>query len=197
MTRTNLMSLTAVLLVVCGCAGGDATDNGTDNAVTAAGDAKASVADAAPQASTPAFVSATGKGSGPFRIEYAIIGTPVVGSPLALDLQIHSALRQQSVEVSYQVADPSALALHEAQPEALLTELAGDKAFISERVTIVPQREGRMFLNVSAAVETEEGRISTVTSIPIHVGEVSTAPAPQGELETDEDGEAVRVLTPD
>ena len=78
-----------------------------------------------------------------------------------------------------------------------MTELAANEPFVSERVTIIPQREGRLFLNVSAAVDTEEGRISTVTSIPIHVGEVSTAPSPQGVLETDEEGEAVRVLSGD
>ena len=185
MTRTNVFSLAAALLLLSGCAGGEATGDES---------AAAPVADAAPQASTPTFVSATGKGSGPFRIDYAIIGTPVVGSPLALDLQIHSALGPGPVELSYQVSDPSAIAFHEAQPEALLTELAANEPFVSERVTIIPQREGRLFLNVSAAVETEEGRISTVTSIPIHVGEVSTAPSPQGVLETDEEGEAVRVL---
>jgi hypothetical protein len=184
MTRTNLLTLAAALLILGGLAGGEATGDESPVA-TATEDAK------------PAFVSASGKGSGPFRIDYAIIGTPVVGSPLALDLQIHSALGPGPVEISYQVADPSAIAFHEAQPEALLTELAANEPFVSERVTIIPQREGRLFLNVSAAVDTEEGRISTVTSIPIHVGEVSTAPSPQGVLETDEEGEAVRVLSGD
>ena len=173
MTRTNLLTLAAALLILGGLAGGEATGDESPVA-TATEDAK------------PAFVSASGKGSGPFRIDYAII-----------DLQIHSALGPGPVEISYQVADPSAIAFHEAQPEALLTELAANEPFVSERVTIIPQREGRLFLNVSAAVDTEEGRISTVTSIPIHVGEVSTAPSPQGVLETDEEGEAVRVLSGD
>ena len=188
MTRTKIFILAAALLVLGACGGGKAT--GGDSS-------PASVDDAAPQASTSAFVSANGKGSGPFRIDYAIIGTPVVGSPLALDLRIQSAFGPGPVEVSFQVVDPSAIALHEAQPDTLLTELAANEPFISERVTIIPQREGRLFLNVSAAVETEEGRISTVTSIPIHVGEVSTAPSPQGVLETDEEGETVRVLSGD
>ena len=130
----------------------------------------------------------------PFTIRYSVIGTPVVGSPVALDLQIVSAMGSQPVEISYEISDPSSMVLHEAQPRSLTTRVKEKDSFISERVTVIPMREGRLYLNVSAAVTTENGRISSVMSVPIHVGEVDTGLVEHGEVEFTEDGEAVKVL---
>ncbi len=55
-------------------------------------------------------------------------------------------------------------------------------------------REGRLDLNVSASVETENGSMSTVTAIPIQVGDAPRTLQQNGQLATDEDGNAVRVL---
>jgi hypothetical protein len=130
----------------------------------------------------------------PFAIRYNVIGTPVVGSPVTLDLQIVSAMGSQPVEISYEIPDPSAMMLHEAQPESLMAEFDAQKKAIGERVTVIPQREGRLYLNVSAAVMTEGGRVSSVMSVPIHVGEIDTGLVEHGEVEFTEDGEAVKVL---
>ena len=130
----------------------------------------------------------------PFAIRYSVIGTPVVGSPVTLDLQIVSAMGPQPVEISYEIPDPSSMMLHEAQPQSLMAEFDVSKKFIGERVTVIPQREGRLYLNVSAAVMTESGRVSSVMSVPIHVGEVDTGLVEHGEVEFTEDGEAVKVL---
>lgn len=135
------------------------------------------------------------KAGAPFTFRYKTIGTPVVGSPVTLDLEIHSVFGATPVEIGYQIADPSALLLHEAQPQSMVAELAANDDFVAERVTVIPQREGRLYLNVSAAVTTEDGRTSVVTAIPIHVGAVDTSPVEHGELETNEDGETTRVLT--
>ena len=130
----------------------------------------------------------------PFSIRYTVIGTPVVGSPVTLDLQIFSAMGPQPVEVSFEIPDPSSMMLHEAQPQSLMAEFDATEKFIGERVTVIPQREGRLYLNVSAAVTTEGGRVSSVMSVPIHVGEVDTGLVEHGEVEFTEDGEAVKVL---
>ena len=42
-----------------------------------------------------------------------------------------------------------------------------------QQVRLVPLRAGRLFLNVAASVETEDGKRSTVLAIPI---QVDTAP---------------------
>ena len=180
MSKLKLTGLAAVacsLLIACG-----------NNSVE---DPAESVA--AQKKERPTDVIETPAGA-PFAIRYDIIGTPVVGSPVTLDLQIESALGSQPVEISYEIPDPSAMMLHEAQPQSLTAEFDASKQFIGERVTVIPQREGRLYLNVSAAVTTEGGRVSSVMSVPIHVGEVDTGLVEHGEVEFTEDGEAVKVL---
>lgn len=135
------------------------------------------------------------KAGSPFSISYELIGTPIVGSPLTLNLTIASAFGPTPVEISYRVNDSTALMLHEAQPESLQAEMTMNETSIEDRVTVIPQREGRVYLNVEAGVETTEGRISTTMAIPIHVGAVDTSLVEHGELETNEDGETTRVLT--
>lgn len=135
------------------------------------------------------------KAGSPFAISYELIGTPIVGSPVTLNLTIASAFGPTPVEISYRITDTTALMLHEAQPESLRAEMTLNETFVEDRVTIIPQREGRVYLNVEAGVTTEEGRLSTTMAIPIHVGAVDTSPVEHGELETNEDGETTRVLT--
>jgi len=66
--------------------------------------------------------------------------------------------------------------------------------FVAQQVLVVPQREGRLFLNVAADVQTEGGTISTVTAVPLQVGAAPTSPTENGTVTTDENGEAIRVL---
>ena len=74
-----------------------------------------------------------------FKADYRIIGTPVVGSPVAIDLEIDSSLGEATIEIGYQIPDPSALAMDEAQPRTLTrTPQAGEQR-IRERVTVIPQ----------------------------------------------------------
>jgi len=135
------------------------------------------------------------KPGAPFRVNYRVIGTPVVGAPLSIDLRVTSALEPGSVALSYRIADASAMTLHEAQPAELVADFAANEDFVDQRVTIVPQREGRLFLNVSAAIDTETGRASTTMAIPIQVGQGTREMEEHGELAKDEDGESIRILT--
>ena len=111
-----------------------------------------------------------------FKADYRIIGTPVVGSPVSIDLEIDSSLGEATIEIGYQIPDPSALAMDEAQPRTLTrTPQAGEQR-IRERVTVIPQREGRLFFNVRASRSADDGSASTMISIPLHVGDVATSP---------------------
>jgi hypothetical protein len=56
---------------------------------------------------------------------------------------------------------------------------------------VVPQREGRLYLNVSAEVETEQGTLLKSMAIPIQVGSAPRELQTNGEVSQDADGEAI------
>ena len=178
--RIPLLHFVAMALAACG-----ADTQAPDSDVVAEKNAAAESA-----ARTP--------GSSPgtmFDMDYDIVGTPVVGSPVSIDLKINSPLGDEEVEVAYQIPDPSALIMDDTQPRTLRrAPLAGERQ-IRQRVTVVPQREGRLFINIRATRAAGDGSNSTMISIPIHVGNVDTSLIEQGELETDDEGETTRVLT--
>jgi hypothetical protein len=131
----------------------------------------------------------------PFRFDYKIVGTPVVGYPLPIELTVTSTLGDEPITVSYAINDTTALAFPEAQPASVNVSPADGQDFIAQMVTVVPQREGRLYLNVSASVETEEGSRSMVMALPIQVGKGGRVDLQEnGELATDEQGESIRSL---
>ncbi len=133
----------------------------------------------------------------PYRVSYRIIGTPVVGSPVTVDLRVESSRGPQPLNLEYRINDATSMLLAESQPASVRLESTGDDAAFTQQVTIIPQREGRFYLNVSAYFETVDGTMSTVTAIPIQVGVGTRELQPHGEVQTDENGEAVRVLSGD
>jgi hypothetical protein len=128
-------------------------------------------------------------------MSYRIVGTPIVGSPVTIDLRVDSMLGSREVTMDYRINDLAALSLHEAQPDRVRIAPAENDRFILQRVTVVPQREGRIYLNVSASYETDEGSASAIMAVPIQVGAGGRELEENGEVQLDEDGEAVRVLS--
>jgi len=55
-------------------------------------------------------------------------------------------------------------------------------------------REGRLFLNVAAQMQTENGSLQTVTAIPIQVGAAPRELQQNGVVTTDENGELIREM---
>ncbi len=138
--------------------------------------------------------TAASKPGGPVSVGYRIIGQPVVGQPIAIELRLLSALGTQPINVGYRINDASAMQLAESQPAFLNVAPVAPEEPTMHQVTIVPLREGRLYLNVSASVDTGEGTLSTVTAIPIQVGEGGRDIVENGTLGTDENGEAIRSL---
>ncbi len=131
----------------------------------------------------------------PFQFDYKIVGTPVIGYPLPIELNVRSTLGDEPITVSYAINDTTALAFPDAQPASVNVSPLDGQDFISQMVTVVPQREGRLYLNVSASVETEEGSRSMVMALPIQVGKGGRVDLQEnGELSKDEQGESIRVL---
>jgi hypothetical protein len=145
--------------------------------------------------SDPELGGATVTPGAPYRVSYRIIGTPIVGSPVTVDLTVESLRGSRPVTLDYRFADASAMMLGEAQPASVYMEPAANEADFKQQVTLIPQREGRFYLNVSASFETDDGTMSTLTAIPIQVGTGSRELQPNGEVQLDENGEAVRVLS--
>jgi len=187
MTRTKIFWPTIAALISASACG---VDENADQATAVANTTSAEQVAKKPDAS-----GVQAKAGSPFAISYDLVGTPIVGSPVTMNLVVASKFGPTPVDISYRVTDSTALMLHEAQPESLRAEMTLNETFVEDRVTIIPQREGRVYLNVEAAVTTADGRLSTTMAIPIHVGAVDTSPVEHGELETNEEGETTRVLT--
>jgi len=103
----------------------------------------------------------------------------------------------QPLNLEYRINDATSMVLGESQPATVRMEFAANESAFTQQVTIIPQREGRFYLNVSASFETADGTMSTVTAIPIQVGAGTRELLPHGEVQLDEEGNAVRVLTND
>jgi hypothetical protein len=187
MTRQTQLLILATLLVGLGACH-------TETAPAPAASPEAAAQKDAVDSGEDDFVRTPARPGTVFNVDYRIIGTPIVGSPVSIDLEIESSAGDEPVEIGYQVPDPSALAMDEAQPRTLTRRPPAGERRIRERVTVVPQREGRLYVNVRASRSGGDGSNSTMISIPIHVGDVDTSLQEHGQLETDEDGETTRVL---
>ena len=194
LVKTMHLKTLAIILVTTGtlaACGGAEQDSGAQATVD--------VSNAAPSVSfTPGSdFSSAGKPGGPVSVAYRIIGQPVVGQPIAIELRVLSALGTQPINVGYRINDASAMQLAESQPPFITVAPVAEGDSTTHQVTIVPLREGRLYLNVSASVETEEGTMSTVTAIPVQVGEGGREIEENGTLTTDENGESIRSLPAD
>jgi hypothetical protein len=176
------VSILALALAMNAC--GNATEG--DSAVD-------SPAVTAPQVSfTPGPDSgATAKPSGPVIISYRIIGSPIVGQPVAIELEFASTIGPQPMNISYRVNDATALQLPETQLASVSMAPFEDDERGSQQVTVIPLREGRLYLNVAASIEGESGSVSSVTAIPIQVGGALRETQVNGEPGLDENGEAI------
>ncbi len=176
MNRLHIMIIAALVLGLAAC--GDVV---TDNT---------------PQASTgsPAPAGLAAKPQSPVAIDYRVIGTPIVGQPLAIDIEVRSLLGPQQITLQYRINDSTAMELTEAQPAEVSIAPVADNAPSVQQVRLVPLREGRLFLNVAASIEVEGGQISSAMAIPVQVGAAPRQAETNGTLTTDENGDAVHSL---
>ena len=193
MNRAKIIALSALASLGLSACGNSDVDKSTAEAETTLANAATEVG-AKPLS---AYDGTVAKPGAPFSVSYKIIGTPIVGSPVTIDLLVTSTLGSEPVTVSYRINDASAMMFHEAQPLQVRMRPADNEDFVLQQVTVVPQREGRLYLNVGASVETESGSMSSMMAIPIQVGSGGRKLEENGELQLDEDGEAIRVLTPE
>lgn len=171
-----------MLLLACGAlAACDGAPTDASGSVVASAN-NSGVAKPAPVPST-----SPGKPSAPISIDYEILGNPVVGLPVAIDVRVNSP--RGPVKVLYSINDNSALLFQEEQVEQL--EIADPSLGTPQQLTVIPQREGRVYVNVSAEIQTDSGAMIKSMAIPIKVGDAPETPAVNGELKEGPDGETV------
>jgi hypothetical protein len=175
MNRTTLLLFALAMLAACG------TD--TDSTQAAGQDKK-----------TAEVGAMTAKPQGPVSIDYRIIGTPILGQPLAIDLEVTSTIGPQAITLSYRVNDSTAMEFMESQPAETTIAPSSDEGPSLLQVRLVPLREGRLFLNVSASVEIDDGTVSTSMAIPIEVGTAVRQIEENGVITTDENGNPIHAL---
>lgn len=194
MIRLSLFTLCAILFT--GCSGNGEVDADADAAID---QDEIAVSTEAPAVTfnPGAESNRTSKLGPPVRIDYRVIGEPIVGQPVAVDLQIESSLGAQTLDLTYRVNDTTALSFPETQAESVAiapTPGEGDRGLAAQQVRVIPMREGRLFLNVAVSIETDTGSWSSVTAVPIQVGQAPRELLENGTVTTDEDGELIRVL---
>lgn len=182
--RSTVLVLAGLLFAGCQETGDRA---GTRNEVPAPGAGR-------PEAEVQ---TSAGKPGAPIRIDYTIIGTPVVGQPVGISLEVSSSLRNRPVTLNYRINDARNLRFPEAQAERVALPAFGETDRVTQQVTVVPQREGRLYLNVYAEVETAEGMLLKSIAIPIQVGRAPRLEETNGEPRQTPDGETVISLPAD
>lgn len=193
MNRTGVIALFAVVgLGLAACSNRDVDEAAVEPETTSA-----KVAEEVLKKPGQQYDATVATPGSPFSVSYKVIGTPIVGSPVTVDLKVTSMLGSEPIKVSYQINDASALMFHEAQPLEVEMAPAANEDSIAQQVTVIPQREGRSYLNVGASVETGTGSMSSMMAIPIQVGSGGRDLEEQGEVQLDENGEAIRVLSED
>jgi hypothetical protein len=175
MNRTTLLLLALSMLAACG----------TDTDSTQVADQGNKTSDVS---------TMTAKPQGPVSIDYRIIGTPILGQPLAIDLEVTSTVGPQAVTLSYRVNDSTAMEFMESQPSETTIAPSSDEGPSLRQVRLVPLREGRLFLNVSASVEIDGGTVSTSMAIPIEVGTAERQIEENGVITSDENGNPIHAL---
>ena len=186
--RNSNMTLFAMALLVSACG------NGSVDRMADQEDADVATTPPAVTFTAENEAAASGKPGGPIQISYRIIGKPIVGETLAIDLRITSTLEDQPFNVSYRINDVTAMRLPESQPARVAVVPNFGEDFSAQQVIVIPLREGRLYLNVAAEFDTGDGTMSTVTAIPIQVGSGTRVLQENGVVMTDENGELIRSL---
>jgi hypothetical protein len=140
---------------------------------------------------TPAVADAgrasPGKPTAPISISYEVVGNPIIGQPVLINVKVRS--EEGPVSVQYGITDLSALMFQPGQVEGY--QIPDPTVDTAQQLSVIPQREGRVYVNVSAEVQTPNGPMIRTMAIPIKVGAAPDEPTANGELKEGPDGETV------
>jgi hypothetical protein len=175
----------AFLLAACGSPASDGVAAGTADAPTPI------------EPKIDDDMNLTAKPQGPVRFSYRVIGTPVVGQPVTIDLVVESNVGDVPITLNYASNDTTAMTFPETQVREVSVGFVDDERLSSQQVTVVPAREGRLFLNVSATLQLESGTMQTAHAIPLQVGAAPRDLTPDVPATTDAEGNQLREMPAD
>jgi len=138
-----------------------------------------------------AVLTSPGKPSAPIFFRYEVLGTPIVGQPVSINVFVSSSVTDAPIKLFYRVNDASSMLFPESQAISAEFMMAPGDEPRAQQITVIPQREGRLYLNVSAEIETAGGTMLKTTSIPIQVGSAPPELKINGELVETPEGETV------
>ena len=108
---------------------------------------------------TPAVADAgrasPGKPTAPISISYEVVGNPIIGQPVLINVKVRS--EEGPVSVQYGITDLSALMFQPGQVEGY--QIPDPTLDTAQQLSVIPQREGRVYVNVSAEVQTPNGQM--------------------------------------
>ena len=123
-------------------------------------------------------------------MSYEVLGNPVVGQPVAVSLRLAMKNQPGPIILSYRPGDASSMTFPESQAAQVELVAAPDQQVRMQQVTLIPQREGRLYLNVSAEMSTSDGSAVKSIAVPILVDaapeSAARAPVDAGEKDTEE-----------
>lgn len=188
MNQKKFYSLAALTLLLSLAA---CNEENKDSASTTSTPAVAASKPAAAAVATAGSATSPGKPSAPITMSYEILGNPIVGQPVAINVYVRSTSGSQPVTLQYSINDSSALTFQAGQVERLQLTARAEKTDSQQQLAVVPQREGRLYINVSAEILTPDGSMIKSMAIPIQVGSAPQKPEINGELVEGPDGETV------
>lgn len=154
-----------------------------------AGDQATPSADTDTDAAVELPATSAGKLAAPITLAYEVNGSPVVGAPIALTITVSTPLVDSPVTLHTRMSEAGSMTFPAAQPESTLLPPIDGRSERRQQLTLTPQREGRLFLVVSAEVETSSGTMMKSLSVPIQVGRSAGALQTQDVLVEGNDGE--------
>ena len=132
MNHKKLILLAALLPIANGL---NACQSESQNDVSAKQTAEAAAAKPTPAVAASGTTS-PGKPSAPIRMSYEILGNPVVGSPVAIEIDVSATGDQGHVLVEYSIADSSALVFQQGQVERLELDKTSSN---NMQIAVIPQ----------------------------------------------------------
>lgn len=105
----------------------------------------------------------------PITFRYTVNGNPVVGKPVSVSIMLSTPVEDRPITLTYRAPEAGSLEFPESQSTSIEILPIGDAERRPLQVTVIPQRDGRLFLTMAARMETDVGAVMRSISIPLQV----------------------------